>query len=165
MFIFFVIKSLLERYFALCGRISAFFVRHSYPSGALTLCQTAQSSSRQVQIGQGTQYKQGMSIFGQATITYLGETKDAFHDTKHMLDLCPHFRLGPVARPVRRRQRFVTAAFCLGKVPGPWRSPLNHFTLSGIGRGHPRHAFHRHATGLEGTASHGHWRRWPPPNG
>ena len=92
-------------------------------SDAPTLRHVAQSSSRQIQIGQRTQHKQGMGILGQAAVADLGKAKHTLDHGKHMLHLGPDFRLGAVARLGRLIQRTVAPAFLMGEVLCTGRRP------------------------------------------
>lgn len=78
---------------------------------APTLRHVAQSSSRQVQIGQRTQHKQDMSILGRAAVTNLGKAEQPLDHSKYMLHLGSDFRPGAVARLGRRVQRLIAQAF------------------------------------------------------
>jgi hypothetical protein len=82
-----------------------------------------------------------MSIFGKTPVTNLGESKNTLDDTKHTLNFYSDSRYVPIAQPLSIRQRFIPAAFSLGKVFGFRRSGLNGFTLSRIGRITPDASF------------------------
>lgn len=137
----FIIKPFLEQYFAHSGGNSAIFPCQPNQSGGLTLRQASQSSPGKVQIGQRTENKQGMGVFGETKIADLGKSKYPLHDPKEMLDFSPNFRLGTVTQSIAIRQRFISAAFCLGKIFGAGCATLNHITLAGIGRVTPDACF------------------------
>lgn len=134
MFMVFALESSLERYFAHSGWNLAVFLRPLDSSGGLVLRQGSLPSPGEVQIGQRTENKQCVGVFGKATVADLGNPEDTLHDPKDMLGLRADFRLGTIAQPVGIRQRFMPAGFCLGKILCSGYAALNHIALAGIGR-------------------------------
>lgn len=131
---FFAINWFLKRFIARNDRLSVDILRRPDQSGALILCHTSQPSSYQVKIAQSAEYKLGMSIFGKTLVMDLFVSKNTLDNAKLMHNLCTDSRFVPIAQPLSIRQRFIPAAFSLGKFFGFRCSGLNDFTLSRIGQ-------------------------------
>jgi hypothetical protein len=120
----------LARYYA----DSCFYFAISDIPGALFICLLPQSVSRQIQIGKGTEHKQGIGIFVQSTVTNLGESKHAFDHSNDMLHLGPDFRLGSVACLGRLIQRLIATALLVGEILGSVRHLVNDLRLNSVSR-------------------------------
>jgi hypothetical protein len=94
----------------------------------------SQSAARQIQIGQGTEHKQGIGILVQPTVVDLGKIRHAFDHRKDMLHPGPDFRLGAVARLGRFIQRLIAMSVLMGEVLCTGSRSADNLALASIDR-------------------------------
>ena len=74
-----------------------------------------------------------MRILLQSAIAHLGKSKHALDDAEDVLNLRPHFRLGPIPSLLKFINNATVAVATVGEVLGLWRVTANHVLLATAG--------------------------------
>ena len=84
---------------------------------ALRQARLQQMAARHEQIGERAGHKQAMRVLVEPAVADPGEAEDALDDEERVFDLGPHFRLGPVLRPLRLVDEAIAPVTAIGEIP------------------------------------------------